>query len=97
MRINLQDQVTSVADVYITEINQSAVALNLNNEIYYGLNQEAFKMYQVLIGSKDVGSALENLASEFTVSKTELETDLMQLLNELLNNGLVKIKSNYIE
>ena len=97
MSINLQDQITSVPDVYITEINQSAVALNLNNEIYYGLNHGAFKMYQALIGSKDVASALESLANEFSAPKTEIENDLIALLNELLDNGLVKIKSNQIE
>ncbi len=91
MSIKLSSKVTAIPGTHITEINQSAVALNLNNENYYGLNSTAFQMYQALITSNNIEQALAMLKDNFLIPEEELKSDLLELIKELELNGLIKL------
>ncbi len=91
MLINLNSKIDPISGVHVSQLSDSAVALNLNNENYYGLNPTAFKMYQTLIASKDISEALDQLSADFLVAEEELKTDLLDLITELETNGLISI------
>lgn len=91
MSINLNSKVSSPAGVHLSKLNDSAVALNLNNENYYGLNPTALTMYQALVNSSNIAEALGLLAKDFAISEEDLKADLLELLTDLDANGLVTI------
>ena len=91
MTIDRSAKITPVPGVHLTELQDSAVALNLNNENYYGLNSTALRIYQILIESNSIQMAIETLIEEFEAPQTEIEADVMELLRELESNGLINI------
>jgi hypothetical protein len=82
-------QVTKSSNVLLQDLNGEAVLLNLENGVYYGMDENSFYMYKTLISSPTVQVAYETLLQEYQTTPGQLKTDLDQFLAHLLENGLV--------
>lgn len=91
MKDILKQKAVKVDNVFVKEMPDSAVALNLNNENYYGLNTTAFVMYENLLTSDTVADALVKLTEEFEADPEEIKKDLISLIKELLEEGMIKL------
>jgi hypothetical protein len=77
-------------DVYVQDLDGEAVLLNLNDNQYYGLDENGFRMFSVLTSSSSVREAFELLLKEYDVDPTQLTEDLEAFIASLHDSGLVE-------
>src|SRR3954471_9849016 len=68
-----------------------SVALNLQSAQYHGLNGVAARMFEQLRGAATVGDAVDPLAAEFEQPREVIERDLVALVRDLSERGLVEL------
>lgn len=76
-------------NVLLQDLEGEAVLLNLENGLYYGLDENSYHMYKALLSSDSVQAAYEILLGEYKVEPGQLRADLDQFLARLLENGLL--------
>ena len=91
MTISFSDRVKVPDDVLISQLQEESVILNLDSERYYGLDDVGTRMLTVLSTSSSIEAAYELLREEYDVDDEVLRRDLLSLVEQLLNQGLVKI------
>jgi hypothetical protein len=68
-----------------------SVALNLKSAHYHGLNGVAARMFEELRTSETVGAAVDPLAAHFEQPREVIERDLVALVRDLSERGLVEL------
>lgn len=63
--------------------------LNLDSERYYGLDDVSTRFLSVLTTSDSIETAYERLRNEYDVDPQVLRNDLLALVNNLLDQGLL--------
>jgi len=89
--ISFSDRVRVPDDVLISNLQEESVILNLNSERYFGLDNVGTRMLSVLSASNSIEAAYEVLKGEYDVDAQVLRQDLTSLIENLLQQGLVKI------
>lgn len=84
-KINVPD------DVLFHELSGEAVILNLSTGKYYGLDTVGTRMWILLAEHRSLEPAFNILLTEYKVDKEQLETDLLELVNDLSAHGLLQI------
>jgi hypothetical protein len=90
MTIPFTTRLSVPADVLISIIEDEAVLLNLKSERYFGLNQTGTTMWTALTKAESVETAYRALVSEFSVDPETLRHDVSNLVQELIEHGLVE-------
>jgi len=90
--ISFSDRVRVPDEVLISNLQEESVILNLNSERYFGLDDVGTRMFSVLTNSDSIEAAYESLAREYDVDRHELRQDLILLVENLLEQGLVAIE-----
>ena len=85
-----EERLFAPEQVLFRELDGEAVVLNLQNEMYYGLDDIGTRMWMLLSTSDSVGTAMDILLEEFEVSPETLEQDLAQMITELKSHGLLE-------
>ena len=62
--------------------------LDLEGESYFALNEVGTRIWQLLHG-QTVAEIFNNLSDEYDVSREQLESDVGELLDKLVDAGLV--------
>ena len=75
-------------------IDNEAVILNLNSGIYYSLNEVGAKAWELCDGSHSMKDIATVICKEFEVQEKEAEKDILELMSDLLKEGLVDIYEN---
>ena len=91
MSISFSDRVKIPDDVLISKLQEESVILNLDNERYYGLDDVGTRFLSVLTSSDSFEAAYETLVREYDVEGQVLRQDLLQLVEELVAQGLIQI------
>ncbi len=78
--------------VLVRYLERESVLLNLDAEVYYGLDEVGTRMWQLLIASQNIENAYEQLVAEFDVQAETLRQDLSELLEQLAENNLLRIR-----
>ena len=81
-------------DVMFQEISGETVLLDLVSESYFGLDQTATRIWQLLRDANTPSRIHQIMAAEFEVDPAQLKTDLVGHLQELLDAGLIAIVDN---
>ena len=89
MVITSTKRVVIQPDVLVNVIDGEAVLLNLKSECYFGLDEVGLRMWQVLTELDSVKAAYEALLAEYDVEPEELQHDLEELIEQLVEHGLV--------
>ena len=92
MAISFSDRVTVPDEVLISNLQDESVLLNLNSESYFGLDNVGTRLLSVLTNSDSIEVAYESLAKEYDVDRQALREDLIVLVENLLQQGLVTIE-----
>ncbi|OLC94869.1 MAG: hypothetical protein AUH86_13455 [Acidobacteria bacterium 13_1_40CM_4_58_4] len=79
------------AHVLVRFLDRESVLLNLETERYFGLDETATRMWQVVTGSQDIEAAYQELLAEYDVEPELLRTNLTDLLGQLVENGLLQV------
>ena len=89
--ISFSDRVRVPDDILISNLQEESVILNLNSERYFGLDDVGTRMFSVLTNSDSIEAAYVVLASEYEVDRQVLRQDLIVLVENLVQQGLVTI------
>jgi len=89
MTISFSDRVTVPDDVLISQLQEESVILNLDSERYYGLDDVGTRFLSVLTTSDSIETAYEQLRDEYDVDPQVLRSDLLALIENLINQGLL--------
>ena len=80
-------------DILITGLQGESVILNLNSERYFGLDDVGTRFLSVLTTANSIQSAYETLLEEYDVEGEVLRQDLISIIKQLVDQGLVEIAS----
>ena len=89
MAISFSDRVTVPDDVLISNLQDESVILNLDSERYYGLDDVGTRFLSVLTSSESIETAYERLRDEYDVDPQVLRADLLTLIENLIDQGLL--------
>ncbi len=76
-------------DILFQEIGGETVLLNLQSEHYFGLDPIGTRIWQVLAETSSPASVVQCLITEFDVAEAQLRGDVLRLIGELVESGLV--------
>lgn len=88
----LPTRVTISADTLFEETGGEGVLLNLDTERYYVLDDVGVRMWQVLVERGEVIGAVEQLQAEYDVDRDTLFQDVVRLIAELEEAGLLVVE-----
>ena len=84
-------RVRAAPDTMVQELAGEAVLLNLASERYFGLDEVGTRMWQALTTADNVQAAHTVLLSEYDVAPDVLRQDLLDLIQQLAEHGLVSL------
>lgn len=82
--------VASREQVYCDLGDESAI-LGLKNSVYYGLNPVGARVWGLLQQPRSVGEIRDAIVTEYEVTTECFESDLIELLQQMLSEGLVEL------
>ena len=91
MTISFSDRVTVPDDVLISRLQEESVILNLDSERYYGLDDVGTRFLSALTTSDSIETAYDQLRNEYDVDPQVLRGDLLALVENLSDQGLVEV------
>jgi|ERR1035438_9712851 hypothetical protein len=77
--------------VLVRVLDRESVLLNLETERYFGLDETGTRMWQLATSSPNLHAAYQDLLAEFDVAPELLESNLSDLLDTLVEHGLVEV------
>ena len=93
MAISFSDRVRVPDDVLISNLQEESVILNLDSERYYGLDDVGTRFLSVLNTADSIEAAYVVLHDEFDVDAQSLRQDLLELVEDLVKQGIL-IRAN---
>lgn len=93
MQISFSDRVRVPDDVLISRLQEESVILNLDSERYYGLDDVGTRFLSVLTASNSIDAAYQSLAEEYDVDREVLRQDLVALIQNLLQQGIIEVSA----
>ena len=92
MTLSFTMRVSVPSDVLMRELLDSeSVILNLESERYFGLDEVGTRMWTVLTTSESIQATFEVLLAEYDVDAELLRQDLYELIEKLVEHGLVEV------
>jgi hypothetical protein len=89
MTISFSDRVNVPDDVLISRLQEESVILNLDSERYFGLDEVGTRFLSVLTSSDSIEAAYQRLSDEYHVDGDVLRQDLLELVENLINQGIL--------
>jgi hypothetical protein len=90
MPTTLRDAYAPGPDVIVRELEGEAVILNLDSGIYFGLNASGTRIWQLVEAHGALERVLAALEREFDAPRPQLEADLLVLVSQLEERGLLQ-------
>ena len=75
--------------VVFRELDGEAVLLHLDTGVYFGLDPVGTRVWTLLLEHGSPAEVCDRMLEEFEVSSEVLQPDVLHLLDELLDKGLV--------
>lgn len=91
MTLLLTQRVIVPPSVLFRTVDDESVLLNLDSEIYFGLDDVGTRMWTALTSTASVGEAYEQLLAVYDVAADELQHDLEALVAQLVEQGLLAV------
>jgi hypothetical protein len=85
--------VKAIDDQVSRDLGEEAAILNLDTGIYYGLNSVGARIWGLLSEPIDVNEIVQVLLREYEVDTELCRSDLIKLLNELSEAGLIEVRN----
>ena len=92
MKIPSTAKVNVPEGVLVQELQGESVLLNVNTENYYGLDEVGTRMWAVLSKAPSIAAGIDTLLDEYKVERATLESDVSDLLTELLEKKLIELE-----
>jgi len=89
--VTFSDRTAVPQHVLVRILDRESVLLNLDTEVYFGLDETGTRMWQLVTTSPNIDAAYQELLAEFDVEPELLRTNLTELLVRLVENGLLLV------
>ncbi|HLF31618.1 MAG TPA: PqqD family protein [Xanthomonadales bacterium] len=93
MKFSAETKIVQSSEVLSQEVNGETVLLDLTGEQYFGLDPVGTRVWQLTGDNKPLGEILAVLLREYDVDEARLKSDLDELVERLLQAGLVRMDS----
>lgn len=87
----LSSRVEVNEEVLFQELQREAVLLNLKSGIYFGLDAIGTRIWQLFSTHHVLSAVAREIVEEYDVTPDVCETDLLRLVSDLEQKGLVKL------
>ncbi len=87
----LDDEVRVPARVEFSRVRDQIALLNVETGVYFGLDEIGSRMWDLLCEHRQLRVVAERMESDFDVEPDRLRADLLGLVRELLEKGLLEI------
>lgn len=84
--------VTSIEHQTTAQVDGENVILDLDEGVYYGLDPVGAQIWKGIEEPSTVGEVASDIAGEYDVSEERCMRDVISLLEDLQENGLIVIK-----
>lgn len=92
--LSLKDTVEVSGNAIFRELDGEAVILDLDSGTYFGLNSSGTRMWNLLVQQHGtLQRVLEALEKEYEAAPETLRDDLLQLVRQLQQKGLVRVSA----
>jgi hypothetical protein len=89
MDVAATDQYAVHPSVICRELGGETVLLNLVSGIYYGLDAVGTRVWQLLVEGRTIAGMCEAMLEEYDVAPDVLNADIVRLVGELRERGIV--------
>lgn len=93
-RISLESTVVARPDQVSCDLAGDAVILNLHSGVYYGLNEVGAQVWELIKSPVRVAAICERLVADYDVERARCEQDLLAVLLEMQDAGLVEVRDD---
>lgn len=94
MKLTGSSVVTVNNDYVYCKVEDEMVLLGMEDGIYYGLNPVGAFIWEQIKEPKTIDQIRDAILDEYDVEKGECERDLLELLKELTEKGMVEVKKS---
>jgi predicted transcriptional regulator len=92
--LELSATVIPSPEVLVQELDGEAVLLNLESERYFGLDDVGTRVWQHLLEHRRLERVCEEMQKEYDVDESTLRGDVLLLVEELIEAGIVTVEQN---
>ncbi len=87
-----RDTIIVVADEVVScDLDGEAAILDIKDGIYYGLDPVGAKIWNLIQKPLVIDEIIKIILNEYDVDKDRCTNDILELIEELLDNRLVKV------
>lgn len=91
--ISQQSIVLAIKDQATCDLQGEAVILHIDSGVYYGLNSVGAYIWSLIQQPRSVQEVLRIVKNEYEVDPQRCESEVMSLLQELLEAGLIYVEA----
>ena len=85
--------VVQAKDQISRDLDGEAVILNMKSGVYCGLNEVGARIWQLIQEPTCLKDVLDTLLKEYEVEPDRCERELLALLQQMSDNGLIEVKN----
>jgi hypothetical protein len=89
--ITLESTVVAGSNQVASNVEGEAVILELGRGTYFGLDPIGTRVWNLIQEPSTVASVCETLVREYDVARARCESDVLSLLAELEDSGLIQV------
>ncbi|HVB85243.1 MAG TPA: PqqD family protein [Candidatus Dormibacteraeota bacterium] len=90
--LSVSSIVGATRDHVSCSLGDEAAILNMKNTVYYGLDPVGARVWDLVQQAKSVGEIRDALLEEYEVQAEECERDLLDLLRQMREQGLIDVR-----
>jgi len=94
MDLSINSRVVATSGHVSCELEGEAVILNLEDSVYYGLNETGLAIWGLIREPAFVWEIRDEMVRQFQVEPDSCEKDLLNLLRQLKDSSLLQIESS---
>lgn len=92
--LSSSSKVSATKNAVHCDVEDETVILGLKDGVYYGLNPSGAFIWNLIQKPRMITEIRDAIIEEYDVEKDICEHDLMNLLQELLDKGLIEVEEN---
>ena len=89
MDVAATDQFLVHPSVICRELSGETVLLNIESGVYYGLDAVGTRVWQLIMQGRTIANVCDTMIEEYEVAAQVLHADVMRLVGELHDRGIV--------
>ncbi|MEE9165898.1 MAG: PqqD family peptide modification chaperone [Candidatus Neomarinimicrobiota bacterium] len=92
-KVSADSIIVAAKDQVSADLGEEAVMLNLKSGIYFGLDPIGTRIWNLLQSQISVKEIRDAIAKEYDVDPERCEKDILDLAQEMVEQGLVEVRN----